>query len=91
MPEIRRLSGSNDWIDLNFVESERTPDPAMKLVFRCIWRDYHFRLPFLFLMSWCPTLSEGELRQKHDVEDATFLVDGANHLQAALHRAGPRF
>jgi putative transposase len=32
-----------------------------------------------------------ELRQKHDVDDAVFLVDGANHLQAALHRAGLRF
>jgi putative transposase len=32
-----------------------------------------------------------ELRQKHDVEDAVFLVDGANHLQTALHRAGLRF
>jgi transposase-like protein len=29
-----------------------------------------------------------ELRQKHDVETAVFLVDGAAHLQAALHRAG---
>ncbi len=29
-----------------------------------------------------------ELRQKHDVEDATFLVDDANHLHAALHRVG---
>ena len=32
-----------------------------------------------------------ELRQKHDVETAVFLVDGAKHLQAALQRAGPRF
>ena len=31
MPEITRLSGSNDWIDLEFVERERTPEPAMKL------------------------------------------------------------
>ena len=32
-----------------------------------------------------------ELRQKHDVETAVFLVDGAKHLQAALQRAGLRF
>ena len=32
-----------------------------------------------------------ELRQKHDVETAVFLVDGAQHLQTALHRAGLRF
>jgi putative transposase len=32
-----------------------------------------------------------ELRQKHDVESAVFLVDGAKHLQTALHRAGLRF
>jgi putative transposase len=31
MPEITRLSGNNDWIDLDFVERERTPEPAMKL------------------------------------------------------------
>jgi putative transposase len=32
-----------------------------------------------------------ELRQKHDVESAVFLVDGAQHLQTALARAGLRF
>jgi hypothetical protein len=31
MPEIACLSGNNDWIDLDFVERERTPEPAMKL------------------------------------------------------------
>jgi transposase-like protein len=31
MPEIARLSGSSDWIDLDFVERERTPERAMKL------------------------------------------------------------
>jgi putative transposase len=31
MPEIARLSGHSDWIDLDFVERERTPVPAMKL------------------------------------------------------------
>jgi putative transposase len=32
-----------------------------------------------------------ELRQKHKVESAVFLVDGAQHLQTALARAGLRF
>ena len=32
-----------------------------------------------------------ELRQKHDVESAVFLVDGTQHLQTALARAGLRF
>lgn len=31
MPEIRRPGGSSDWIDLDFVERERTPERAMKL------------------------------------------------------------
>ena len=32
-----------------------------------------------------------ELREKHSVESAVFLVDGAQHLQTALSRAGLRF
>ena len=32
-----------------------------------------------------------ELRKKHDVEDAVFLVDHANHLATALRRSGLRF
>ena len=32
-----------------------------------------------------------ELRQKHDVETAVFLVDGTKRLQAALQRAESRF
>ncbi|EMA31503.1 transposase [Haloarcula japonica DSM 6131] len=32
-----------------------------------------------------------ELRHKHDVETAVFLVDGAQHLQTALQRTGLRF
>jgi putative transposase len=32
-----------------------------------------------------------ELREKHQVDDATFLVDGAPWLQAACHRLGLRF
>lgn len=31
MPEISRLNGHGDWIDLGFVERERIPERAMKL------------------------------------------------------------
>jgi len=31
MSEIARLSGFTDWIDLDFVERQRTPERAMKL------------------------------------------------------------
>lgn len=31
MPEITRLSGSADWLDLDFVECKRTHEQAMKL------------------------------------------------------------
>ena len=159
MPEITRLSGSNDWIDLDFVERERTPEPAMKLgiqmhlaglslsntisilenlgvkrsrkavhdwvqkadlqptsgkapnqvavdetVIRINDQQYwlyaaadpatndllHLRL-FSTTTTALTEIFLRELRQNHDVEDAVFLVDGATHLQAALHRAGLRF
>jgi len=32
-----------------------------------------------------------ELHQKHEVENAVYLADGAQHLQTALQRAGLRF
>ena len=32
-----------------------------------------------------------ELREKHDIENAVFLVDYAQHLAAALQRAGLQF
>ena len=153
MPEITRLSGSTDWIDLDFVERKRTPEFAMKLgiqmhlaglslsntisvlerlgvkrsrkavhdwvqkadlqptsgktpnqvavdeiVIRIDDQQYWLyaaadpetnELLHLWLFSTTTTaLTEiflRELRQKHDIEDALFLVDGANHLQAALH------
>jgi len=31
MPEIARLTGHRDWIDLDFVEPERTPESAMAI------------------------------------------------------------
>ena len=159
MPEITRLSGYSDWIKLDFVERERTPESAMKLgiqmhlaglslsntisirdelgvqrsrkavhdwvhkadlqptsgkapnqvavdetVIRINDQQYwlyaaadpetnellHLRL-FTATTTALTEIFLRELRQKHDVEDATFLVDGATHLHAALHRAGLRF
>jgi hypothetical protein len=34
MPEITRLSGDSDWIELDFVELQRTPELAMRLGIR---------------------------------------------------------
>jgi putative transposase len=31
LPKISRVSGHSDWIDLDFVECERTPELAMAL------------------------------------------------------------
>jgi len=31
MPEIARLNVNSDWIDLDFMKRERTPEQAMKL------------------------------------------------------------
>ena len=159
MAEITRLSGRRDWIDLDFVERERTPEPVMALgiqshvaglslsntvellealgvqrsrkaihdwvqkadlqpesgkspnqialdetVIRINDQQFwlyaaadpqsnellHVRL----FATTTTTLTEiflRELRQKHDVETAVFLVDGAQHLQTALQRAGLRF
>ncbi|RKS78132.1 transposase-like protein [Haloarcula quadrata] len=159
MAEITRLSGCRDWIDLGFVERERTPEPAMALGIQShvaglslsntvelledlgvqrsrkavhdwvqkadlqpdsgkspnqiaidetvIWiNDQQFwlyaaadpqsneLLHIRLFATTTTTLTEiflRELRQKHDVETAVFLVDGAQHLQTALQRAGLRF
>jgi putative transposase len=159
MAEIARLNGHREWIDLDFVERERTPEPAMALgiqshvaglslsntveLLDCLgvqrsrkaihdWvqkadlqpesgkspnqialdetviriNDQQFWLyaaadpqsnELLHVRLFATTttaLTEiflRELRQKHDVETAVFLVDGAQHLQTALQRAGLRF
>ncbi|NLV07573.1 IS6 family transposase [Haloarcula rubripromontorii] len=159
MPEIARLSGSRDWIDLDFVERERTPEPAMALgiqshvaglslsntvelldslgvqrsrkaihdwvqkadlqpesgkspnqialdetVIRINNQQFwlyaaadpqsnellHVRL-FPTTTTALTEIFLRELRQKHDVKAAVFLVDGAQHLQTALQRASLRF
>jgi putative transposase len=159
MPEIARLTGHREWIDLDFVERERTPEPAMALgiqahvaglslsntvelldqlgversrkaihdwvqkadlqpesgkspnqialnetVIHINNQQYwlyaaadpqsnellHVRL-FSTTTTALTEIFLRELRQKHDVEAAVFLVDGAQHLQTALQRAGLRF
>jgi putative transposase len=159
MPEISRLSGNRDWIDLDFVERERTPEPAMALGIQAhvaglslsntveLLEDLGVHRSRKAVHDWVQkadlqpesgkspnqialdetvirindeqfwlyaaadpetnellhvrlfattttTLTEiflRELRQKHDVETAVFLVDGAQHLQTALSRVGLRF
>ena len=159
MAEIARLIGDREWIDLDFVERERTPEPAMALGIQAHvaglslsntvelldalgvqrsqkaihdWvqkadlqpksgkspnqialdetviriNDQQFwlyaaadpqsndLLHVRLFSTTTTTLTEiflRELRQKHDVETAVFLVDGAKHLQTALQRAGLRF
>ena len=159
MAEITRLSGDSDWIDLDFVERERTPEPAMALgiqshvaglslsntvelldnlgvdrsrkavhdwvqkadlqpesgrspnqvaldetVIRINDQQFwlyaaadpqtndllHVRL-FSTTTTSLTEIFLRELREKHDIETAVFLVDGAQHLQTALQRAGLRF
>ncbi|MDS0300915.1 IS6 family transposase [Halogeometricum sp. S1BR25-6] len=159
MPEISRLAGPSGWIDMEFVERERTPEPAMKLgiqshlaglslsntvsllenlgversrkavhdwvqkadlqptdgespnhvaldetVIRINSLQYwlyaacdpetnqllHVRL-FPTTTTSATQIFLTELREKHSVESAVFLVDGAQHLQTALSRTGLRF
>jgi len=159
MAEIARLTGHREWIDLDFVERERTPEPAMVLgiqshiaglslsntveLLDCLgvqrsrkavhdWVQKADRQPesgkspnqialdetvirindqqfwlyaavdpetnaLLHVRLFSTTTTAltkiflRELRQKHDVETAVFLVDGAQHLQAARQRAWLRF
>ena len=159
MAEIARRNGQREWIDLDFVERERTPEPAMALgiqshvaglslsntvelldslgvqrsrkaihdwvqkadlqpesgkspnqialdetVIRINDQQFwlyaaadpetnellHVRL-FATTTTALTEMFLRELRQKHDVETSVFLVDGAQHLQTALQRAGLRF
>ena len=159
MPETDRLSGCIDWIDLEFVEKEETPQPLMKLsielhvaglslrdtvsilerfgverarstvhnwVQKADLQPAAGRSPDqvavdetvinlnndrywlfaavdpetnLFLhVKLSPTRNEWttlqffrELRERHDVDEATFLVDNSWTLQNTLDRLGLRF
>jgi putative transposase len=159
MAAIARLSGSSDWIELDFVKRERTPQRLMELGIRLhlaglslsntiserekfgversrkAVHDWvqkadlqpaseassdHVALAepviringqqfwlsaavdpdtneFLHIRLFTTTTTVvterflRELREKHDVENAVFLVDHAKHLLAALRRSGLRF
>jgi putative transposase len=159
MPEITRLSGDSDWIDLDFVERQRTPEFAMRLgiqmhvaglslsntvsilerlgversrkavhdwvqkadlqpatdacpdqvaldetviringqqfwLYAAVDPDTNEFLHLRLFTTTTTALTERflrELREKHDIEDAVFLVDHAKHLAAALRRSGLRF
>lgn len=159
MAKIARLSGWSDWIELEFVERERTPRSLMELGIRLHLAELSLSNTISelekfgvqrsrkaihdwvqkadlqpasdaspdqvavdetviringqqfwlyaavdpevnrFLHMWLYTtittvLTERffrELREKHDIEDAVFLVDHATHLVAALRRSGLRF
>ena len=159
MSETNRLTGEMDWIDLEFMERERTPESIIEVGIqlhlaglslsntkqhleklgvqrsrtaihnwvkkadlqpdgtRCstdvaldetviqLGTDRYWlyaavdpetnEFPHVRLF---PTTNSGltfvflcELREKHDIDDATFLIDDADHLQAALSRLGLRF
>ena len=159
MAEIARLSGHSDWIEVEFVERERTPSELMQLGIRLHVAEIsllntirklekfgversrkavhdwvqktdlqpandaspdHIALDepviringqqfwlcaavdsdtneFLHKRLYTTTTTAltqqflQELREKHDVSDAVFLVDYAKHLAAALRQAGLRF
>ncbi|WP_126664399.1 IS6 family transposase [Haloterrigena salifodinae] len=159
MSKIDRLSGCRDWIDLSFVERERTPRQLMEVGIRLHLADLslsntvqemekfgvdrsqkvvhdwvhkcdlqpavdkepnHVALDetviqldeyryWLYttvdpqtnniLHIWLyPTTTTAlterflrELTEKHNLDDAMVLVDGAKHLQTALRQAGLRF
>lgn len=159
MPEISRLDGLSDWIDLDFMEREVTPSEAMELGIQLHvaglslsdtvsilerfgvdrhrttvqkwakkadlqpatgYRPNHVALDETVIQlndeQWWlyaavdpttnrilhvrlfPTRSTPvtktflqELREKHDVENAVFLVDQGPWLHAALHRYNLRF
>ena len=159
MSEIDRLSGDSNWIDLEFMERERTPEQIVEVGIQLHlaglslsntkqhlenlgvqrsrtaihnWVQKANLQPtgtrssnyvaldetviqlgterywlyaavdpqtneFLHVKLF-PTTNSGlthvflrELSEKHDIDDATFLIDDADHLQAALSRLGLQF
>jgi hypothetical protein len=52
IPEISRFSGCIDWIDLDFVERQRTPERAMRLGIQPQLAGLSFRNTVLILEEW---------------------------------------
>ena len=50
MPKTKLLTEFTDWIDLSFVERDRTPREIIKKVFATISQYYHFRIQLHFSM-----------------------------------------
>jgi hypothetical protein len=44
LAETDRLGRCSGWIDLGFVERERTPTQIIEKGFGYIWQNYHFRI-----------------------------------------------
>ena len=68
MPEITRLSGGNDWIELDFVERQRTPEFAMRLGIQMhlpglSLREYHDRT---FVEFWSDDLDLTQETEHYD-------------------------
>lgn len=51
MAETGRLSECTEWIDLDFVERERTPHKIIEKVFDTILQNFHFRIQLFYLRS----------------------------------------
>jgi len=69
MAEIKRLSSQSDWIDLGFVERERTPGELLKL-------DIRLHLSGLSLLNTIREFEKfGVKRSRKDVHDWVQKVD----------------
>ena len=102
MPENTLLSGSIDQIDLEFVEREATPRFLMKLSIQLhlagLSLSNTVSMNELLHTKLEPTTNKviahafvAELREKHDVDDAVFLIDGSQSLKAACSKHGRLF
>ena len=100
MPEIARLTGVRDWIDLDVVERERTPQPAMALGIQ----SYLAGLSLSNTVDLLDALGVQRSRkaihdwvQKADLQPEAgqspnqIALDEAQHRQTALRRAGSDF
>jgi hypothetical protein len=57
--EIAHLSGHRDWIDMDFVERERTPEPAVALGIQMYLIKYNFQIQSLYFTILASNALEG--------------------------------
>ena len=62
MAKINRLSGCTDWIDLDFVERQRTPERAMKLGIQLQLAGLSLSNTVSILEDWCQAVSQSNPR-----------------------------